>query len=363
MNLTTSWLKSTSILKRSAFSAKNSLRIPHAIRNRASLLSTSSILRADKTNQSVEEWAAQAKSSSSSFNEIIDGRRLAHLRNTLAPHMPQAYPQLKLDAKTKEAASGEELFPNSHLVYFWLLNPENELSRDGYFSGEAPPAPYLQRVWAGGELEFNTSNPLCVGQDASLTMKIDSVTEKQRSPEAGGPIILVSMSRTAENNNGFSLKETRNLAYMEKTNPSRKIIKSSRLTVSNSHFNHTFTPTEILLFRYSALTWNSHRIHYDFNYSNKIEKHPNNLVHGPLTCTMLLELLRTNSPNGYKLRNFKYRAVSPLYSNQPLTLCGTWSKDSGTSEKTGENELVCELFALNNEGGVAMSGKATLTKV
>ncbi|OLY81802.1 Mesaconyl-C(4)-CoA hydratase [Smittium mucronatum] len=304
-------------------------------------------------SQSLEDWASKAKTNKTVFREVIDGVRLAHLRNTLFPYLPNNYPQISLDNSTQEAALGQSLFPNSHLVYFWLHNPETELSKDGYFSGEAPPPPYVQRVWAGGELQFDTSNPLKVGQNAQLTMKIDSVVEKDRPVDSGGPIVLVSMSRTVENDRGFSLKEIRNLAYMEKTNPTRKIIISTRLNAKNSDFSHSLTPTEILLFRYSALTWNSHRIHYDFNYSTKIEKHPHNLVHGPLTCTLLLELLRSNSPEGHTLANFNYRAISPLYSNQPLSIHGKW---------LDESKLSCELFALNNEGGVAMSGKATLNK-
>ncbi|PVU84898.1 hypothetical protein BB559_007318 [Furculomyces boomerangus] len=314
------------------------------------------------TSELIQNWSNQVLNAKTEYNEVIDGRRIVFLWDALAPHMPAGYPKFNLDPVTKEAVVGSELFPNSHLIQFWIQFKENELSPDGYFAGEAPPPPFVQRVWAGGSLNFNVKNPLKVGQKAKLVSEIDKIEEKHRNPEAGGPLILVGMKREVHNESGLTLVERRNLAYMEKMNPSRKIIKPK----NSPGFSHSLTPTEITLFRYSALTWNSHRIHYDNIYSTSIEKHPSILVHGPLTSTLLLELLRCKMPEGYSVENFSYRAVSPLYVSQELTICGKWtsngSSEDGSKPQADGSPLVCELWALNNEGGVSMSGKATLVK-
>ncbi|PVU90730.1 hypothetical protein BB561_004748 [Smittium simulii] len=304
----------------------------------------------------IDSWSKQVLNKEIVYNDNIDGRRVSFLRNVLAPHMPADYPALQLDPTTQEAAPGTPLFANSHLAYFWLPFKENELSFDGYFAGEAPPPPFKQRVWAGGNLEFTSSNQLLVGQKSKLVSVITSVIEKSRTPSSGGPLAMIQMKRSVFNDFGLSLVETRELAYMLETNPNRRNI----LPKMSPDISHTLKPTEITLFRYSALTWNSHRIHYDQEYTRNSENHPAVLVHGPLTCTLLLEFLRCHTPKGYQLAKFKYRAVSPLYVNQNLTLCIKWSNK--TNPILSDNTIECDLWALNGDGGVGMSGKATLCK-
>ncbi|CAG8816305.1 23888_t:CDS:2, partial [Racocetra persica] len=116
-------------------------------------------------------------------------------------------------------------------------------------------------------------------------------------------------------------------------------------------FEKIISPSSILLFRYSALTFNSHRIHYDHIYSTKAEGYPGYLVHGPLTCTFLLDLVRDNLPSTAYIRSFSYRALSPLYVGEEFKLCGS---------KSDINDKSFDVWAENIQGGVAMKGTAMI---
>ncbi|OMH85585.1 Mesaconyl-C(4)-CoA hydratase [Zancudomyces culisetae] len=314
----------------------------------------------NKKQGTVDEWAQGALNKKEEFVEKIYGKPLVYFQSTVSPLLPQTYPVPKI-TQAREVEEGTELPLNSHLLYFLPNYTEHELSLDGYNEEESPPEPYNQRVWAGGSLTFSTENPLRVGHTATLVSQIDSVKEKYRPIESGGPLIMVGIKREVFNENGLSITERRELAYMEKMSPARKNVKPK----NEPDFQHSFVPSNISLFRYSALTWNSHLIHYDFNYANKVEKHPNLLVHGPLTCTLLLENLRCNLPTGYKVHTFSYRAVSPLYVKSKMTLCGKWNAEQKQMLDAGDrpDQLKCELWAINDEDGLAMQGTATLKRV
>ncbi|KAI8324831.1 hypothetical protein GQ54DRAFT_255745 [Martensiomyces pterosporus] len=289
----------------------------------------------------------------------MDARQLTLLDQTIRPYLPASYPELPRDAKLGSVAEGAALPPAVHLVYFPSSQGELQLSPDGYHSDEAPPEPFTQRVWAGGVIDFNVDNPLKIGELASLTVSIDDVAIKARS--GADPLVFVKLLREMSNERGTSVTECRDLAYMKPVALNRRIVKSKR----EPDFSHRLTPSEILLFRYSALTWNSHRIHYDHVYSREIEHHPGLLVHGPLTCTLLLQLLHSNMPQGMALKSFDYRAVSPMYCQEPLSLNGRWMQSVGSSDtRSGiDGAKVCELWATNNEGGISMKGTATLVPV
>ncbi|KAJ1977652.1 hypothetical protein H4R34_003497 [Dimargaris verticillata] len=254
--------------------------------------------------------------------------------------------------------------PNWHLVYFANNTPETELSSDGYESTHAPPEPFVNRVWAGGELEWQPTNPLRVGQGATLDVECAQVDTKQ-SPQRG-PIIFVNLHRTTRNDQGISLVEKRSLAYMHppsdgvanKASGNQRIIPIKKA----ADFSQLIHPTEIMLFRFSALTFNSHRIHYDYPYATQLEGHRGLLVHGPLTCTLLLNLARhqtrshpdLSQQSAWPFRRFTYRAVSPLICGEPFTVNGRWTTANDGTPKA------CELWAANSQGGLAMSGTLEL---
>ncbi|KAJ1959720.1 hypothetical protein GGI12_004185 [Dipsacomyces acuminosporus] len=321
-------------------------------------IATSAARRSNAQDEiaAVEGWADKAKKERTVSWDPMDARQLTLLDQTVRPYLPADYPALPHDPRFGAVTEGTALPPAAHLVYFPSSQDEFQLSPDGYHADEAPPPPFVQRVWAGGVIEFNVANPLKVGEPASLDIAIDDVAIKTKS--GADPLVFVKLVREMKNSNGLSVTERRDLAYMKPVTLSRKLVKSKR----DPDFSHQLTPSEILLFRYSALTWNSHRIHYDHVYANKTEHHPGLLVHGPLTCTLLLQLLHTHMPKGMALQSFDYRAISPMYCQQPLSLNGRWlSSVASNDPRSGiDGVKLCELWATNNEGGMSMKGTATL---
>ncbi|KAJ1648120.1 hypothetical protein LPJ64_000573 [Coemansia asiatica] len=307
-----------------------------------------------------KQWRGDIVGSRSLLWDRIDSRQATLLDQTIRPYLPKSYPQLPRDPRVGDIAEGTAISPAAHLVYFPSPVHEFGLSPDGYIKEEAPPEPFCQRVWAGGVMEFNTVNPLRVGDVASQTKCIEDVTIKERSGD--DPLVLVNLAFQTSNHRGICVTEFRDMAYMKPVHLKRRIVKHNR----QPDFLHRLNPSEILLFRYSALKWNSHRIHYDSVYAREVERHPGLLVHGPLTCTLLLQLMQANMPDGMALRSFNYRAISPMYCGQDLQLNGRWMQTMfRDSNANGSKQLIegsrqCELWATNNEGGISMKGVATL---
>ncbi|KAG0261910.1 hypothetical protein BG011_000530 [Mortierella polycephala] len=242
---------------------------------------------------------------------------------------------------------------NWHHIFFPPMIGEHDLGQDGYEMTHAPPAPFLARMWAGGGVEQNPANLLRVGQDMSMTTKCTGVDIKQN--RSGEVMVFVSLEKLIENEHGWALTDTRTLVYMEKdekkANPTKpKLVKPKR----QPDFSATVHPSAILLFRYSALTFNSHRIHFDHEYANKVEDHPGCLVHGPLSATYMLENLRQHLKPGMIMKNFRYRALSPLYVDQFIQICAKQMPVVPTMDADVIDSY--EVWVQNPEGGLAMSG-------
>ncbi|KAI1299512.1 hypothetical protein EDD11_006475 [Mortierella claussenii] len=236
---------------------------------------------------------------------------------------------------------------------------ESDLGQDGYEMTHAPPDPFLARMWAGGGVEQNPANLLRVGQDMLMKTKCTAVDIKHN--RSGDLMVFVSLEKWIENDYGWALTDTRTLVYMEKDRHEGdkkkqdeqvkpKIVKSRR----QADFSEMIHPSAILLFRYSALTFNSHRIHYDHEYASNVEGHPGCLVHGPLTATYMLENLRKHLKPGRVIKNFRYRALSPLYVNQPFKICAK----NMPVVPTMDAEVIesYEVWVETPNGGLAMSG-------
>ncbi|KAG0340211.1 hypothetical protein BG004_006502, partial [Podila humilis] len=251
---------------------------------------------------------------------------------------------------------GAPLPVNWHHVFFPPMIGEVELGDDGYEMTHAPPAPYLARMWAGGGVEQNPANLLRVGQDMKMTTKCTGVDIKQS--RSGDVMVFVSLEKLIENEFGWALTDTRTLVYMEKDEKKKtdseaikpKLVKPRR----QADFSTVVHPSAILLFRYSALTFNSHRIHFDHEYASKVEDHPGCLVHGPLSATYMLENLRQKLGAGLVMKNFKYRALSPLIVDRPLKVCA--KKMPVVPTMDAEVLESYEVWVENSEGGLSMSG-------
>ena len=198
------------------------------------------------------------------------------------------------------------------------LGPDGHPRRDDSPNGFLPPVPLPRRMWASSKVEF--LHPLSVGESVSRTARLLSVTEKSGG---SGPLVFVDVAHDTVGENGVAVRETQSLVYREAAAPDAAL---SPPELSETSFeavawdaHRTLTPNETLLFRYSALTFNSHRIHYDAPYAELDERYRGLVVHGPLTATLLLDLAQRELGNNC-LSSFAFRGMSPAICGEALQL-------------------------------------------
>ncbi|KAJ3156825.1 hypothetical protein HDU86_003591 [Geranomyces michiganensis] len=297
----------------------------------------SSLRRFASASSSVEAWALKAREKKLvDYDTITAGHShllALTLDPTVSPEPDVTFPP------------GAVLPAGYHLALFPPRIAEPDLAADGYDNDYSPPSPYIQRMWAGGSFSFNPANRLRTGQQVKQTTTLDDVQLKH-GPR--GEAVMVWTEKLVENERGRSVLERRCLAYMPKERNPTSNPRSLQIKLKHD-FVRQFRPTPVTLFRYSALTFNSHRIHYDNHYAREVEGYPDCLTHGPLTTTLLMDLLERNLPEDKQITLFNYRALSPLLVNDPITLCG---------KQTEPNQF--ELWATNKDGGLAMKGTATV---
>ncbi len=235
----------------------------------------------------------------------------------------------------------DALPPAWHWLYFHEAVPNDALGIEGHakLGGFMPPIPLPRRMWAGGSLYFE--RPLPIGAKANKRSVIKSITPKSGQ---SGQLCFVEVEHEISVAGVRCLLETQTIVYREAAQAGSKPMGMVKPAPTDSEFSKSYTPNPILLFRYSALTFNSHRIHYDVDFCREVEGYPNLVVHGPLTATLLLDLFYHHFPH-QKIVNFIYRGRSPLFNPHPFTVNG---------KTTGE------VWATNHEGGLAMSAAITL---
>ncbi|KAI7851788.1 hypothetical protein BDC45DRAFT_203453 [Circinella umbellata] len=300
---------------------------------------------------SMNEWQSRTLQEHTETKDIITASPLNLLANTLNEK------SLSFTGDTLPKR-GTMVPATYHHVYFPPRTRENELASDGYETQFHPPSPpFNQRMWAGAELIFDNENPLRVQDQAKMITKVNRIEQKKGGRL--GDSVMVWLDKDIYNKKGWSMREQRCLIYAStnKNDPveSTSVQRSIKMK-KKPEFSTVIQPTSILLFRYSALTFNSHMIHYDQDYARNIENHPSCLVHGPLSSTLLVTLLRNHlyaqeSKQDLILKSFQYRCLAPLYVNQPLTLCG---------RKLNTNGKIFELWINDYQGNLAVKGSAIL---
>lgn len=238
--------------------------------------------------------------------------------------------------------TGDELPPAWHWLYFHDPVPGGSLGQDGHpqLGGFMPPVNFgtgepPRRMWAGGKLTFGP--PLRLGEQATKRSTIKAITPKEGR---NGRLCFVIVEHEIQVNGQRRLLEEQTLVYREPitTGGDAPVAPPAPPT---SDFSATYQPDPVTLFRYSALTFNSHRIHYDADYCRQHEGYPDLVVHGPLTATLLLDLFYHQFPT-QPITHFAYRGVSPLFNPHPFTVHGT---AAGAA------------WASNASGGLAMSAQ------
>jgi 3-methylfumaryl-CoA hydratase len=249
-----------------------------------------------------------------------------------------------LDRDDPRPAAGDPLPPLWHWLYFLPLHRQSEIGPDGHAKrgGFLPPVPLPRRMWAGGRLTFRA--PLRVGERVARTSTIADVTAKEGR---SGPLAFVLLRHEIVGPHGQAIVEEHDIVYRETPAAGERPAAPPRAP-ADATWTRTIRPDAVLLFRYSALTFNGHRIHYDRRYVTEIEGYPGLIVHGPLIATLLLDLVRRHLPAAAVAR-FSFRAVSPLFDIAEFTVNGR-RRDDGT----------LALWAAGADGALAMEATATL---
>lgn len=230
-----------------------------------------------------------------------------------------------------------------HWLYFLPLHRLSESGRDGHAAkgGFLPPVPLPRRMWAGSRFRF--LRPLTIGAEATKTSTIARVEPKQGR---SGPLCFVTVSHDVRQDGQHCIAEEHDIVYREDPAPGAPA-PVAQPAPEGSDFSRTIHPDPVLLFRYSALTFNGHRIHYDQPYATGVEGYPGLVVHGPLLATLLMDLLRrqTDAP----VAGFSFRALATITDTDDFSVHGA-RRDDGS----------IRLWARRADGALAMDADATL---
>jgi 3-methylfumaryl-CoA hydratase len=288
-------------------------------------------------------------------NRSIDAATLAHLQSwmgrteTLTDDItaaPVRALSATLDRDDADPASGTALPALWHWLYFLPHQRQSELGPDGHAKrgGFLPPVPLPRRMWAGGRLQWHQP-VLRVGDAIKRVSRIESVTHKSGR---SGDLVFVLVKHETSNAHGLALTEEHDIVYRASPQPGDPV-PPPQPAAQGAAWTAEIVPDEVLLFRFSALTFNGHRIHYDRRYVTEVEGYPGLIVHGPLIATLLLNLLRNKLPNA-RVSHFNFRAVRPVFDIAPFKLHGTPAPDGKT----------VSLWTEDYEGWLTMQATATL---
>ena len=260
---------------------------------------------------------------------------------------PYAALAATLDLSAERPKAGTPLPALWHWLYFLPLYRQSEIGPDGHARrGDfLPPVPLPRRMWAGSQFAF--MHPLKVGDTIVRTSTIADVTEKSGR---SGPLVFVKVKHEIRCNNksDVALTEFHDIVYRDAVRPDDPV-PPPKLAPSTATWEKKRIPDDVLLFRYSALTFNGHRIHYDRRYVTKTEGYPGLIVHGPLIATLLVELLRQQMPHA-EITRYEFRAVRPLFDINPFYTCGEPQPDGKT----------IHLWARDHEGFLGMTATAVI---
>jgi 3-methylfumaryl-CoA hydratase len=211
-------------------------------------------------------------------------------------------------------------------------HPQRSDSPDSFF----PPVPLPRRMWASSKVEFIV--PIAIDAEIERISTIAAISEKDGNT---GKLVFVDVAHETRANGELAVSETQTLVYREatkaKATPAPPIVEPD---FSQWQFHRTITPSEALLFRFSAITFNTHRIHYDAPYAIHAEGYRGLVVHGPLMSSLLLDLAGREFGHN-TLKSYSFRAQSPAFAGEPLHLVGRRDGDMVTLAAMGGDGQIC----------------------
>ncbi len=240
--------------------------------------------------------------------------------------------------------NGDPLPPLWHWLYFLEIVPQSKIGPDGHAErGDfLPPVPLPRRMWAGSRFSFD-GEPIQVGETIRRLSEIKSVEPKSGST---GSMVFVTVQHTISGPRGVSFVEEHDIVYREAAKAG-EAPRPPRPAPTDATWTRSVLADPVLLFRFSALTFNGHRIHYDQPYVTGVEGYPGLIVHGPLMGMLQIELARRSNP-GKVVRSFEFRALSPVFGGASLGVHGRRERDGSITT-----------WIADPNGGLAQQGKAT----
>ena len=272
------------------------------------------------------------------------------LHDTIVPQPVRAL-HATLDYPPTDAAPGTALPPLWHWLYFLPTHRHSELGEDGHPTrgGFLPPVPLPRRMWAGSQLQFH--QPVRVGDAMQRTSTIADVTVKDGRT---GRLVFVKVQHDLRRIGAAdpSITEFHDIVYREAKRPG-DVEPAPTAAPAGAAWQREWAPDDVMLFRYSALTFNGHRIHYDRRYVTQVEGYPGLIVHGPLIATLLLDLLRRELPQA-DVAEFRFKALRPTFDGQTMQVNGQLQPAAGGTGQT------VKLWAQDHAGWLTMEAVATL---
>ncbi|KAI8957540.1 hypothetical protein F5Y11DRAFT_360749 [Daldinia sp. FL1419] len=306
--------------------------------------------------------------------DVMSPTNSSLLNIALADFVPESCqaPAYQAGTKSIQKVDAKHKLPQGHhLVYFPLQKTASELCPDGTDPMHSPGGPFERRMWAGGSIEFNDDFRL----DSSKVVCKETVDQVTVKGSEGQEKIFVDVLREYMKEQDFTgssmirgIKEKRGLVFMRGVNKEQARENLAKASLGRDRivkapntpdFSIVLTPTPTLLFHYSALTFNAHSIHLDPEFCREIEGHRNLLVHGPLSLTLMLSVLRSQLEPNEKIQRIDYRNLAPLYVNEPMRVCVRYS---GNEESAQGESRKWEVWVEDRDGGLSVRGTAVSGK-
>ncbi|MEM9578241.1 MAG: MaoC family dehydratase N-terminal domain-containing protein [Pseudomonadota bacterium] len=250
-----------------------------------------------------------------------------------------------LDRDDPAYEDGTPLPPLWHWLHFLQVFKLSDAGYDGHatLGGFLPLVPLPRRMWAGGRLTFH--EPMRIGQELTRVSTIKSVEMKEGR---SGQLVFVTVQHRISDGELLCVEEEHDIVYRDRPDPGAPVQAPPQAS-ETGEFSREVVADPVLLFRYSALTFNGHRIHYDHPFCTGSEGYEGLVVHGPLLATLLLDLLRRHRPE-VVVKSFDFRAISTVFGAERFSL-------QGAAEEEGK---AFRLWARRQDGAVAMQAKATI---
>jgi len=255
-----------------------------------------------------------------------------------------------LDRDDPPPRNGDLLPPLWHWLYFLPIYRQSDAGPDGHMrrGGFLPPVPLPRRMWAGSRVQFR--HPLRVGDPILRVSTVADVTHKSGR---SGDLVFVVVRHEISARDRIAIAEEHDIVYRDAPRAgggaTEAVSGPTGGASPDAPWQRVVEPDPLLLFRYSALTFNGHRIHYDRSYATEVEGYPGLIVHGPLLATLMLDLLRRQRPEA-SVAEFRFRALRPVFDIAPFTVCGA----------PGPDAREVALWVRGSDGAHAMDGHATL---